>query len=161
MKRCIDDLYIISHLPDHFRMNDLLFQLFHISVVDLFANHLIQAFIHGFLLIHGLHIIVIRYRAHFLDDLPVLWSRHLGAILPVRLIAVILRRIMTCCHYNTGNAAKLPDREGKLRCGAQRVKHVGLDTICRQTKCRLIRKLRGHSSGVIGNGHPLFLPTLL
>ena len=101
VERCVYDLNIISHLFDHFRMDDLFFQFFHVSVVDLFSDHLIQAFIHGLLLIHGLYIIIVRHRAHFFDDIFIFGCRHLGTVLPVRLIAVVLRRVMACRHNDT------------------------------------------------------------
>ena len=160
VERRVNDPDIVSHLLNHFRMDDLLFQFFHVSVVDLFSDHLIQSFIHGFLLIHGFHVIVIRHRTDFFDDFAVSGRSHLCTVLPVCLIAVILRRIMACRHYDTGNAAKFSDRKGKFRCGTQRVKHISLDAVCRHAQSRLIRKLGGHPSGIISNCHTLLLAAL-
>ena len=39
VERRVDDPDVVSHLLYHFRMNDLLLQFLHVSVIDLFSDH--------------------------------------------------------------------------------------------------------------------------
>ena len=85
-------------------MDDLLFQLHHIGIVDLFADHLIQTRRNGVFLAHGLHLMVIGHVLDLLNDLPIPGRRHLGTVLPVRFVSVVFRRVMACRDHDTGNA---------------------------------------------------------
>ena len=86
-------------------MDYLLFQLFHVSHIDLFTDKLIQPRCHRVFPRHGLYRMEIRHIVYFSDDLLILRSRYLRAVLPVNLIAVVLRRIMARRHNNAGNTA--------------------------------------------------------
>ena len=156
----VHDLDVVSHFRNHLRVDDLLLQLCHVSVVDLFSNHLIQPLLLGLILGHGLHCMVVPDSLHFLNDLPVIGSRHLGAVLPVHLVAVILGWIVACRDHNSRRAAQGAQGKGKLGRRAQRVEHIGLDAVGSQAQSRHIRELRGHAPGVIGDGHALVLGSL-
>ena len=157
----VDDADVVRHLPDHLGMDDLLLQLHHVGVVDLGTDHLIQPFLHGLFLRHGLHGMIIRHRLHLGDDLLILGGGHLRAVLPVYLIAVVLRRIVAGRHNDTGDAAQGTQREGKLRSGAKLVEHVCLNPVRRQAQRRLIREFRGHIAGIVGDGDALLFSALL
>ena len=77
---------------------------------------------------------------HFRNDLLVSGSRNLRAILPITLVTVVLRRVMTGRDHDTGDTAQLPQCKGQFRCGTQRIKHISPDPVGRQTKRRLVRK---------------------
>ena len=62
---------------------------------------------------------------------------------------------------DTCDAAKLPQRKGKLRRGAQRLKAIGTDPVGVQTERCLLGKFHGHVPGIEGNGHALLFSTLL
>ena len=111
------NLDIISHFLNHFGMDDLFFQLYHISIVDFGADYLVKPCCRGGILIHGLHIGIIGNRLHLIDDFLILGRGHLGAVLPVYLIAVIFRRVMACRYHDSGDATQGAQRKGKLWCG--------------------------------------------
>ena len=160
VERRVDDADVVRHLLNHLGMDDLLLQLHHVGVVDRGTDHLIQPFLHGLFLRHGLHGMIIRHRLHLGDDLLILGGGHLRAVLPVYLIAVVLRRIVAGRHNDSGDAAQGTQREGKLRGGAKLVEHVRPDPVCRQAQRRLIRELRGHIAGIIGDGNALLFSAL-
>ena len=157
---CVYNLDIIRHLLNHFGMDDLLFQFHHIGVVDFGTNYLVQARRHGSLFVHGQNIRIIGHSLYFIDDFLVFGSRNLSAVFPVNLIAIIFRRIMACRYHNTGNAAQCTQSEGKLWCGSEFIKHICLDAVGRQTKCRHIREFRGHETGIVSNGNALLFSAL-
>ena len=96
-------------------MNDLLFQLCHVLVVDFLADHLIKVSLDRRILIHGLTCMEILDCLDFVDNLGILWRCHLCAVLPVYLIAVVLGRVMACRNDNTCRAAQRAESKGKLR----------------------------------------------
>ena len=142
VERRIYDPDIIRHFLDDFRVDDLLFQFHHISVVNFSADHLIKACFYRFVLIHCLYLMIIRNFLHFFNNFFILRSGHLSAILPICLISIVFRRIMACRDHNTGNTSKIAQGKRKLRRRAQGVKHISLDPISRKAKSRLVRKFR-------------------
>ena len=114
-ERGIYNLDVLSHLLDDIGMNDLLFQLCHVLVVDFLADHLIEVSLDRRILIHGLTCMEILDCLDFVDNLGILGRCHLCAVLPVYLIAVVLGRVMACRNDNTCRAAQRAEREGKLR----------------------------------------------
>ena len=82
-------------------MNDLLLQLLHVRIIDLFADHDIESGLLSLLLVHRLHIMIIRHGVHLADDLFILGRCHLCAVLPVYLVSVIFRRVMAGCYHDT------------------------------------------------------------
>ena len=86
-------------------MNDLLLQLCHVLVIDLFADHFIESCCHSILSAHGLHGMIILDGLYFGNDVLIDRSGYLCAVLPVYLIAVVLRRVVTGGHHNTCGAS--------------------------------------------------------
>ncbi len=84
----------------------------------------------------------------------------LGAVLPVNLVAVVLRRVVAGGDVDARDAAQLAHGEGQLRGGTQGLKFVRLDAVGRQRESRLLRKLRGHAAGIVGDSHALVLASL-
>ncbi len=108
----VDDLHVLRHLRDHFGMDDLLFQLRHVLVVDLLADDHIETSLLRLFLVHGLYRVVIRYVIDLCDNLLILGRRHLRAVLPIALVTVVLRRIVARRDHDTRDTAKLSEREG-------------------------------------------------
>ena len=85
----------------------------------------------------------------------------LCAVLPVYLVAVVLRRIMACRNVDSRHAAQLADREGQFRRRTQGLELVCFNPIGCQRQRRFLCELRRHPAGVIGNGNALALTALL
>ena len=111
VERRVDNLDILRHLLDDIRMNDLLLERLHVRVIDFLPEILKKTSLDSFLLGNRLHIVIIRHRVDLGDDSVVVRRRHLSAVLPVCLVAVILGRIMARRDLYTGLAAKVTDRE--------------------------------------------------
>ena len=62
---------------------------------------------------------------------------------------------------DTCDAAKLPQRKGKLRRRTQRLKAIGADSVGVQAERRLLGKFHGHVPGIEGNRHALLFSALL
>ena len=110
MERCVDDLDIICYGTDDIGMDDLLFQLFHVGVVDLAADDIVKACIHGSLLIHCLNIVIIGYGIDLSDYASVMRRCNLCTVFPVNLISVVLGRIVRSSDHNTCDALKCAKR---------------------------------------------------
>lgn len=65
-------------------------------------------------------------RHNFLSHALVMRRCKLCAVLPVNLVAVVLRRVVAGGDVDAGDAAKLADGKGKLRRRAQRLEPVRL-----------------------------------
>ena len=94
MERCIYDGELVSHLVDNVLVDDLLLELNHVLVVDLFAKRNIEAGSDGIFLGHCLNIVIISDGYYFVDDSCVVRRCNLCAVLPVNLVAVVFRRIV-------------------------------------------------------------------
>ena len=90
-------------------MNDLLLEFLHIRVIYLGTYDSEKALVKCLLLIHGLYCMEICYSLNLCDDLSVLWSRDLRAILPVYLVTVVLWWIVAGCYNYTCCTSKLSD----------------------------------------------------
>ena len=104
---------------------------------------------------------IICYVIHLRDDFLILGRRHLRAVLPVAFIAVIFRRIVAGRDHDTRNTAQRAQRKGQFRRRAKSIEHISLNTVRRKAQSRLIRKLRRHPSGIIGDGNAFLLAALL
>ena len=155
VERRINDRDLILHLVNRLLVHNLGFHVGNIFVVNLLADHLVLARSQGGSLVRSLHRGQILDRKHFLRHALIVGRRKLGAVLPVYLVAVVLRRIVAGGDIDAGHAAQLTHRKGELRCGAQRFKFVGFDAVgCQRHGC-LHGKLRRHMAGVIRDGNAL------
>ena len=141
-------------------MDYLLFQLCNIAVIYFFADHFVKSCCFSFFTVHSLYGIVIGHCLYLIHDPFIVRRSDLGAILPVYLVAVILRRVMTGGDINTCNTSKPSDCIGQLRSRTQRFENICLDSICRKTAGRFVCKFRRHAAGIIGNGNSFFLPVI-
>ena len=149
VERRVDDLDVVRHLADDFGMDDLLLQRFHVRVVDFLAEVLQKALLQRFLFGHRLHVFKALNCVDFRDDTGVMRRRHLRAVLPVRLVSVVLRRVVARRDLDAGLAAEITEREGLLRHAAQRVGQIRLDAVRCEAKGRLLRELGGHVPAVV------------
>ena len=161
MKRGIYDADLILHLINGLLVYNLSFYLSNVLVVDLFPDDLILACRNGRSLICGLYAGQILNGKNLLCYALVVRRCKLCAVLPVYLVAVVLRRIMAGSDVDACHAAQLADSKGQLRCGAQGFKLVCLDSVGCQSHSRLHGKFRRHMAGVIGNGYALVRSALL
>ena len=115
MEGRIYDLDLICNFLNDFRMNDLLFQFCHVSIINFLADYLIQSLVHGFPLVHGLYFMIVCNILHFCNDLFISGGSYLCTILPVCLISVVFRGVVASCDHNTGNAVQGTQCKGKLR----------------------------------------------
>ena len=160
MKRGVNDFQFVSLLFDGFRTKHQFFQGFHVFVVDLASDDFIEACGFGVFLTHGLQCAVIGDRLHFIDDLHIFGSGDLGAVLPVNLVTVVLRRVVAGCHHNACGAVELTNGKGQHRCRTKRRKNVSFDSVGCHAECGLFCKFRGHVAGVKRNRHTFFLRML-
>ena len=160
MEGRINDLDIIRHLLDDLRVNDLLLDLLHIGVVDLLADNIVKAGLLSLFFIHCLSIAVFFNSWYFIYDICISRRCYLCAILPIYLVAVILRRIVTCSNNNTCCTMELSYSIWKLWCRSEWIKNICLDTISIKTESSNTCELRWHSAAVIGNCNTLILCTL-
>ena len=112
MERRIDDPDIPCHLPDHFRMDALLFQFFHIAAVDLLTDDVVKTELHRLFLCYRGYPGKAFYRCHMRQDIFVMGRRDLAPVLPVDFISVISCRIMAGRDHDPGCASQLPHRKG-------------------------------------------------
>ena len=160
-QRCVYNLDIVSHFGDYLGMDDLLLQFRHIGVVDLFADNPVKPLLLRFGLVHGLHGMIVLDGLDFLDNLLIIGRRHLCAVLPVYLVAVVFRRIVARRYHDARGTPQRAKGEGKLRRGTKRIEHICLDAVGSQAQCSYIRKLGRHPPGIIGDGNALILRPVL
>ena len=141
-------------------MDNLFFQFYHVGIVNLPADGLIQSCSLRLRFVHGFHGVVVLDGLYFTDDLLILGRGNLRAVLPVYFVAVVLRGIVAGCNHDSRRAAQSAQGKRELRCGAQGLEHIGLDAVGRQAQRRLVREIRGHETGIIGDGHALLLRAL-
>ena len=105
VKRCINDLQLVCLLFDGFRAENQFLKSSHIFIIDLFTDHFVKTCCLCIFLGHRLHLSEICDRLNFCDDLFVLRSCDLCAVLPVNFVSVVLWRIVACSYYHTSCAA--------------------------------------------------------
>ena len=137
-------------------MDDLLLDRGHIGVVHLAAEINQQTGLLRLFLRHGLHRVKIFDSQHIRDDAGVMRRRDLCAVLPVYLVAVVLRRVVRSGDLDARLAVEIAKGEGFLRHRPQRIRQIGLNPVCRKAQRRLLRELRAHASAVIGDCDALF-----
>ena len=125
----------------------------HILVVNLLANGMIQTGGHGVVMAHGFHSGVIGDGVHLVQDLFVQGSGHLGAVVPIDLVAVVGRGVVGGGNHDAGGAAQGTGGKGQHGHRPQGVKPVGGDAVGIQAQGGLFGKLRGHVPGVKGDGY--------
>ncbi len=157
VQRCVYNADILLGCINGILMDHLAFQLCDIRIIDIAADVLVQTGRLCRSLVHGFHLVIIRHRAHLCHNAGVVGRGDLCAVLPVYLVTVVFRRVVAGGDVDACDAVQLTHRIGKLRCGAQRFKHIRPDAVGRQTKCCLVCKFRRHSSGIKSDGHAALL----
>ena len=161
VKRCIHDRDLILHAVNRALIDYLCLDLCNIFVVDRCTDDLVESFCLCLLCSHRLNGGKIGDRHNFLSHALVMRRCKLCAVLPVNLVAVVLRRVVAGGDVDAGDAAKLADGKGKLRRRAQRLEPVRLDAICRQCQRCFLGKFRGHMTGVKCDRHAFCRAALL
>ena len=161
VKRRVHNADLVLHLINGLLVHNLGLDLGNVLVVDFPADNLILACCCGRCLVRGLYRGQVLYGQHFLCHTFVVRRCKLGAVLPVYLVSVVLRRVMAGCNIDAGYASQFPHCKGQLRCGTQGLELVCLDSVGCQSHGRLHGKFRGHMAGVICNRHALICSALL
>ena len=105
MERGVHNGDIFLHLVDGILVYDLCFYMSDVFVIDLFADHFIKTCCHGILCAHGLHGGQILNGQNLFGYTLVMRRSELSAVLPVYLVAVVLRRVVACRHIDAGDTA--------------------------------------------------------
>ena len=161
VKWCVHDADLVLHLVNGLLVHDLGLDLGNILVVDFSADNLVLACSRGRSLVRGLYRGQVLYGQYLLCHALVMRRRKLGAVLPVYLVSVVLRRVMAGRDVNTGYASQFPHRKGQFRSWTQGLELVCLDSVGRQCHGCLHGKFRRHMAGVVCNGHALICSALL
>ena len=161
VKRSVDNGNLILHSVNRRLVHYLGLHLGNVLVVNLSSDGYIQAAGLSLLPAHSPDSREICDCHNLLRHSLIVGRSKLGAVLPVYLVAVVLRRIVAGRNINSGDTAQLPHCKGQLRRRTQRFKAVRLDSVGRQSAGRLIGKLRGHTAGIVGNGNASLSPSLL
>ena len=132
VKRRVYNGDLILHPVNGPLVHHLGFHLSYVFVVYFLSYHLILAGSDGRRFICSLYFGQILNSQNLLGYALVMRGRKLCAILPIYLVAVVFRRIMTGCDIDSRNASQLPHCVGQLRSRTQRLKLVGLDAVSRQ-----------------------------
>ena len=141
-------------------MQHIFLQLFHITVIDRCADIFIQSGFDRLFFWHRLNGRIIRHRFYFIHNSGVMRRCDLCSVLPIYFISIVFRRIVACCHIDSGNAAKFSDGKRKFRRRTKALKYIGFDAVCSQTAGSFIGKFRRHSTTVKCNCDSFFLAFL-
>ena len=88
-----------------------------VGIVNIFPDHLIETFFLRLFFVYRVNLGIIGHSLYLSHDAGVVRRCDLRAVLPVNLVAVVLRRVVAGGDVDTGDAVKLADCEGKLRRG--------------------------------------------
>ena len=181
VKRCIHDRDLILHAVNRALIDYLCLDLCNIFVLDRCTDDLVESFCLCLLCSHRLNGGKIGDRHNFLSHALVMRRCKLCAVLPVNLVAVVLRRVVAGGDVDTGDTAQLAHCEGQLRGGTQGLEQAHGDAVARHDTGGLpaftIKTLRlprmlaaifcGAAFGLAGNtfqkllGNPLASPDII
>ena len=94
---------------------------------------------------------------HLGDDVLVMRSRHLGAVRPVGLVAVVLLGVVRRRHDHTRVAFQLADRKAQLRRRTQRVEEVNIEAVRGENVRHALGEHPRIVAAVVGHGNPHLL----
>ena len=161
VERRVHQLEIIGNLLYAVRIYRNLNDFAEVSLVGLLRQNTDQTVFDGLIVVCSFYTGEDIGLCHFAGNHVCLGRRKLRAVLPVNLVAVVLRRVVAGGDVDAGDAAKLADGKGKLRRRAQRLEPVRLDAICRQCQRCFLGKFRGHMTGVKCDRHAFCRAALL
>ena len=129
VQRCVDDLEVVRDLCHNLWVDRLSEDIFKIYFVELVGNVFDNTRSQRVLELHLLHVVEnIGCGDEFGHRLGMI-GRELRAVLPVRLVAVVLLRIVRCGDVDSGYAMKLAHRERQYRSRANAAEQVNLDAV--------------------------------
>ena len=123
-------------------MDHLALQRLDIRIIDVFSDHLIEPLLFCLFFLHGIHLCIVCHSLYLSHDAGVMRRCDLCAVLPVNLVAVVLRRVVAGGDVDAGDTMQCADCKGQLRCRTQRFKHISLDAVGCQTEGGHICKFR-------------------
>ena len=132
VQRCVNNFYVFCKLCNEFRSEKLRFYHFPIRLVDFLVNHDELACFNCLVFADCLYAC---YGVYFVDDADIVRLNYLCAVVPICLIAVILRRVVRSCNYNACVAAQFSDGKRKLRCRAETCKKISLEAVSCKYQC--------------------------
>ena len=119
VKRCVNNLEVLALSLDRIHVKNLFLKFCHISIVYFFADHLEQACLFCFCLVHSLNSIPVRDGLNLSHDSADVRRCDLCAIFPVYLVSVVFRRVMAGCYVDTCNTSEMTYCKRKFRCRSQ------------------------------------------
>ena len=153
MQRRVDDLELLACGLHQLRLDGERLDVGDVVVVDLLlADDLQQARLTRSRLVH-LHRVLIAVFADQGEHLVGVLRRHLRAVLPVDLVAVVLRRVVAGGDDDARDGMQMAHRVGEHRHRAQLIEQVDVDALMRQHQRGRLGKLRAHAAGVVGDDH--------
>ena len=152
----VDDLQILAHLAGQLGIDGQLLHGGDVGVVHILADVIEQSRVEGRLLVHGHGLGVGGLRDAVGDALDGL-GRHLTAVGPVGLVAVVLLRVVAGGDHDARDALQVADREGQHRHRAQGFKQEHLHARSAEHQRGLLGEHVGHVAAVIGDGNALVL----
>ena len=152
VQRRVNDLELVAHLADQFRRNGQLFDAGDVCVVHILADHCQEALVQRFLLVHrdGLAVFGLMDQ---LEDFVGALGRHLAAVLPVDLIAVILARVVAGRDDDARDRLEMAHGERQLRHRPERLEQIRLHAVRAQHQRRLAGEHIRAAAGIIGDHH--------
>ena len=151
MQRRIDDREIVCDLLHRIGIDALRQHIFEVDAVDLFADDADLACLYGFGIVILLHTVENVDRLDLCRDDVGMLRRQLCAVLPICLIAVVLLRIVRRGDVDARDAAEVANGERKLRRGANAVKNIDGDAVCREDRRSGLGKQRRIVAAVVCN----------
>ena len=153
VQRRVDDLELLARGLHQLRLDGERLDVGDVVVVDLLlADDLQKARLARRGLIH-LHRVLIAVLADERQHLIGVLRRHLRAVLPVDLVAIVLRRVVAGGDDDAGDGVQVAHRVGEHRHRAQLIEQVDVDALMRQHQRGRLGKLRAHAAGIVGDDH--------
>ena len=150
----VDHLEGVRHLGHGFLVVDLGQDVGQEPVVHVLAQDGDEALGHGVVVVHGLDVGEHVQGLHLVGDGGGVVGGKLGPVGPVDLVAVVLGGVVAGGDVQPGDAVVLPDGEGELRRGPQRLAKLHGDAVGGHDAGGLPGELVGVEAAVEADGHP-------
>ena len=118
----INDIQILLTVDD-ILIHHGLFHSHHVIIVHLSTDDCDEVLVRRKLHVRYLHLV------HLIDDALVVRGKHLCAIVPISLVAIVLLRVMGSSDVHTALATQLTDSERDFRSRTETLEQVGVNTV--------------------------------
>ena len=153
VERRIDDLEFLARGLHQLGLDGQRLDLRDVVVVHFLAADDLQQPLRLRLGLVHLHRVLVAVGADAREHLIGILRRHLRAVLPIDLVAVILRRVVAGGDDDARDGVQMAHRVGKNRHRAQLVKQIHVDALVAEHERGSLRELRAHPAGIIRDDH--------